>query len=69
MYYLVVLDIPNFFVSSGRKDVYLMFKGMNTRKTGSLNLEEFFSLYQYCKLKWRVSFQMKKRNVIFDLQI
>lgn len=40
--------------NKSRKDVYLLFKGMNICKTGFLNLEEFISIYQYCKLKWRI---------------
>ena len=39
---------------SGRKDVYLMFKALNTDKTGKLSLEEFYNIYDVCDLDWKV---------------
>ena len=38
----------------GRKDVYLMFKALNTDKTGKLSLEEFYNIYDVCDLDWKV---------------
>ncbi|XP_060581859.1 two pore channel protein 1-like [Ruditapes philippinarum] len=36
-----------------RKDGYLMFKALNTKKNGKLSLEEFYEIYDFCDLKWK----------------
>lgn len=37
-----------------RKEVYLMFKALNTQKTGKLTLEEFYQIYDVTDLDWKV---------------
>ncbi|KAL5016939.1 hypothetical protein ScPMuIL_006528 [Solemya velum] len=37
-----------------RKEVYLMFKSMNRNKTGTLDQEEFYQLYEMCDIKWEI---------------
>lgn len=38
-----------------RRDCYLMFKSLNSSRSGSLSLEEFFGIYNVTDLQWSVS--------------
>lgn len=42
--------IPN----QTKRDYYLMFKALNTSKTGLVTLEEFFRIYEVTRLKWKL---------------
>ncbi|XP_048257055.1 two pore calcium channel protein 1-like isoform X1 [Haliotis rufescens] len=36
------------------RDYYLMFKSLNTSKTGGITLEEFYRVYDICSLQWKL---------------
>ncbi|XP_059149690.1 two pore channel protein 1-like [Physella acuta] len=40
--------------NKSRKDYYLMFKALNTSRTGMVTLEEFFKIYEVTRLKWKL---------------
>lgn len=43
------------FDDAGKRDVYLTFKALNTSRTGTLSLDEFYNIYEYVGLSWKVS--------------
>jgi len=48
-YFLFVLRLV------ARRDVYMMFKALNTKKNGKLSLEEFYRIYDYTDCDWKVA--------------
>ncbi|ESO91688.1 hypothetical protein LOTGIDRAFT_122118, partial [Lottia gigantea] len=42
--------------SKSKRDTYLIFKSLNTSKTGSLSLEEFYSIYDMVDLNWKLKY-------------
>ncbi|CAG5133866.1 unnamed protein product, partial [Candidula unifasciata] len=43
-----------FLPNKTRRDYYLMFKSLNTSRTGLLTLDEFFNIYDVVRLKWKL---------------
>ncbi len=38
-----------------KRDVYLTFKALNTTRSGILSIDEFYNIYEYVGLSWKVS--------------
>uniref|UniRef100_A0A2C9KW31 Ion transport domain-containing protein n=1 Tax=Biomphalaria glabrata TaxID=6526 RepID=A0A2C9KW31_BIOGL len=43
-----------FLPKKSKRDYYLMFKALNTSKTGMIQMEEFFNIYEVSRLRWKL---------------